>query len=58
VTLYLHCAGSPALDIVPIDPLNIPSLEYHDKLRGFQFRGVYTNITVHGIKDFKLLGIM
>jgi hypothetical protein len=42
---------------VPLDPLNIPSLEYHDKLRGIQFRGLYTNITVHGIKEFKLLGI-
>jgi hypothetical protein len=55
--MTLHFAGNPELDIVPLDPLNIPSLEYHDKLRGLQFSGVYTNITVHGIKEFKLLSI-
>lgn len=40
-----------------MDPLNIPSLEHHDRLKGLQLRGVYNNITVHGIKDFKLLSI-
>ncbi|XP_069682348.1 protein takeout-like [Periplaneta americana] len=49
--------GIQELDIVPIDPLKIPRIEYHDKTGGFEFHSVHTNLTIHGMSDVNILSM-
>lgn len=49
--------GIPDLDIVPMDPLNIPRLEYKEENENFKMKQVLTNLTIHGIRDTKLLDV-
>jgi hypothetical protein len=56
-TLTNISAGIPELDIVPMDPLNIPRLEYRDGNQNFKMQQVLSNITIYGIGDSKLLDV-
>jgi hypothetical protein len=42
---------------VPLDPLNIPRLEYREGNDNFKMRQVLSNVTVYGIRDSKLLDV-
>lgn len=49
--------GIPELDIVPMDPLNIPRLEYREGNQDFKMQQVLSNVTIYGIGDSKLLDV-
>lgn len=49
--------GIPDLGIVPVDPLNIPRLEYKEENENFKMKQVLKNLTVHGIRETKLLDV-
>jgi len=40
-----------------MDPLNIPRLEYKEENDNFKMKQVLKNLTVHGIKDTKVLDV-
>jgi hypothetical protein len=42
---------------VPLDPLNIPRLEYREGNGNFKMRQVLSNATIHGIRNSKLLDV-
>lgn len=50
-------AGIPELGIVPMDPLNIPRLEYREGNQNFKMKQVLSNVTIYGIADNKLLDV-
>ncbi|PNF31908.1 hypothetical protein B7P43_G07903 [Cryptotermes secundus] len=49
--------GTPELDLIPLDPLNIPRLELREGGGNFRFEQVLTNVTIHGLGAFKLLNV-
>jgi hypothetical protein len=50
-----HVVGIVELDLVPLDPLYIPRLEFKEGSGNFRFKQVLTNVTIHGIGAFKVL---
>jgi hypothetical protein len=50
-------AGIPDLHIVPMDPLNIPRLEYKEDNENLEMKQVLSNVTMHGIGDSKVSGV-
>jgi hypothetical protein len=56
-TLANIFAGIPELDIVPMDPLNIPRLEYREGNQNYKMQQVLSNVTIYGIGDGKLLDV-
>jgi hypothetical protein len=42
---------------VPLDPLNIPRLEYREGNDNFKMKQVLSNVTIYGIRDSKLLDV-
>jgi hypothetical protein len=40
-----------------MDPLNIPRLEYKDGNQNFEMKQVLSNVTIHGIRDSKVLDV-
>jgi hypothetical protein len=42
---------------VPLDPLNIPRLEYREGNENFQMKQVLSNVTIYGIRDSKVLDV-
>jgi hypothetical protein len=52
-----NVAGILELDLVPLDPLNIPRLEFREGSGNFRFTQVLTNVTIHGLGAFKLLDV-
>jgi hypothetical protein len=50
-------AGIPELGIVPMDPLNIPHLEYREGNQNFKMKQVLSNVTIYGIAESKLLDV-
>jgi hypothetical protein len=53
----MYSVGIPDLDIVPMDPLNIHRLEYKEENDNFKMKLVLKNLTVHGIRDTKVLDV-
>ncbi|KDR22094.1 protein takeout-like [Zootermopsis nevadensis] len=49
--------GIPDLEIVSLDPLNIPRLEFNDGNGNFRFKQILTNVTIHGLGNFQLKDI-
>lgn len=50
--------GIPELDIVPLDPLQIPRIEFSDGSGSFKLRHVLTNLTIYGLRHFNLRRVM
>nr|CAD7461676.1 unnamed protein product [Timema tahoe] len=46
--------GIPELNIVPLEPLNIPRLELQEGGGNFKFRQIISNLTIHGLGDFRI----
>jgi hypothetical protein len=49
--------GIPALDLVPLDPLVIPRLEFKEGSGNFRFSQVLTNVTIRGLGAFNLRSV-
>jgi hypothetical protein len=49
--------GIPELDLVPLDPMVIPRLEFKEGSGNFRFSQVMTNVTIHGLGAFKLQSV-
>lgn len=45
----------PELNLVPLDPLYIPRLEFREGGGNFRFNGVLNNVTILGLGAFQLL---
>ena len=49
--------GIPELELVPLDPLVIPRLEFKEGSGNFRFSQVLTNVTIRGLGAFKLRSV-
>jgi hypothetical protein len=49
--------GIPELDMVPLDPLVIPRLEFNEGSGNFRFSQVLTNVTIRGLGAFNLRSV-
>jgi len=49
--------GIPELDLVPLDPLVIPRLQFEEGSGNFRFSQVLTNVTIRGLGAFNLRSV-
>lgn len=49
--------GIPELDLVPLDPMVIPRLEFIEGSGNFKLSQVLTNVTIHGLGAFNLRSV-
>jgi len=46
--------GIPELDMVSLDPLVVPRLEFNEGSGNFRFSQVLSNVTIRGLGNFSL----
>lgn len=49
--------GIPELDLVPLDPMVIPRLEFKEGSGNFRFSQVLTNVTLSGLGAYNLRSV-
>ena len=49
--------GIPELDLVPLDPMIIPRLQFEEGSGNFRFSQVLTNVTIRGLGAFKMRSV-
>jgi len=55
--LFQRCTivtGIPELDMVPLDPMVVPRLEFSEGNGNFRFSQVLSNVTIRGLGNFNL----
>jgi len=49
--------GTPELEMVSLEPLVIPRLQFNEGSGNFRFSQVLTNVTIRGLGAFKLRSV-